>query len=162
MNAAGAFLIVGLGNPGAQYVGTRHNMGFRTVDLFAAQHNIEFDRKEKLYWSGLGNIGTHDVVLLKPRTYMNLSGNAVLSMCTRYGFKPPQIIVISDDFCLPLGRVRLGVGAPDTDGGDPIDFVLGTFRPEEYEPINELISRASEAISYIIECGPDAAMNKFN
>ncbi|MGM9992180.1 MAG: aminoacyl-tRNA hydrolase [Candidatus Bruticola sp.] len=190
MNVASAFLVVGLGNPGAEYKNTRHNMGFRAVDLFAQAHHFEFTRKTKLYTAASGTIGSTDIFIIKPRTYMNLSGNAVLSMCTSYGFKPQQIIVISDDFCLPLGRlrircsggsgghnglnniiaclgannfirVRLGIGSAPV-GSDPINFVLGTFSPNEYEPINDLLQRASEAISYIIECGPEAAMNKFN
>ncbi len=190
MNAASAFLIVGLGNPGAEYKNTRHNMGFRAVDLFAKEHKLEFTRKTKLYLGASGSIGSTDIFIIKPRTYMNLSGNAVLSMCTSYAFKPQQIIVVSDDFCLPLGRlrirksggsgghnglnniiaclgssdfirVRLGIGS-SPNGQDPINFVLGTFKPDEYEPIDKLLHQACEAISYIIECGPEAAMNKFN
>lgn len=107
MNVANAFLIVGLGNPGAEYANTRHNLGFRVVDLFAKKQGIEFTQKTKLYWAGVGRVGSADVVLAKPRTFMNLSGNAVVSLNQKYGFKPQQLIVISDDFCLPLGSLRV-------------------------------------------------------
>lgn len=190
MNVANAFLIVGLGNPGAEYANTRHNLGFRVLDLFARKQGIEFTQKTKLYWAGVGRVGSTDVVLAKPRTFMNLSGNAVVSLNQKYGFKPNQLIVISDDFCLPLGqlrirksggsgghnglnniiaclgtkdftRIRLGMGSAPQ-GSDPINFVLGSFKPEEYQPINDLIVTANEAISYVIASGVDAAMNAFN
>lgn len=190
MNAANAFLIAGLGNPGAEYANTRHNLGFRVLDIFASRHKIEFNHKHKLYWAGSGRIGSHDIILLKPRTFMNLSGSAVASVCTKYGLKPQQVIVVSDDFCLPLGRLRirksggagghnglkdiiaclgsqdfmrlrLGLGSAPADS-DPVNFVLESFKPDEYETVNTLLDTAADALSYLIECGPDAAMNKFN
>lgn len=190
MNAANAFLIVGLGNPGAEYANTRHNLGFRVLDIFASKHGIEFSQKNRLYWAGTGSVNGTDVVLAKPRTYMNLSGNAVISLMQKYGLKPGQLLVLSDDFCLPIGRlrirksggsgghnglnniiaclgtneftrIRLGTGSAPN-GSDPINFVLGSFKPDEYKPINDMLENASEALSYIVENGTDAAMNKFN
>ena len=189
MNAAGAFLIVGLGNPGAQYVGTRHNMGFRTVDLFAAQHNIEFDRKEKLYWSGLGNIGTHDVVLLKPRTYMNLSGTAVQEVIHYFKIAIEDVVVVFDDMALEPGRIRLrkegssgghkgmqniidclstdqikrirvGIGEPGE--WDNVDFVLSKPLKDEKPLIDEAIENAVKALKEMLKSDFDRAMNNYN
>ncbi len=181
---------MGLGNPGPEYSNTRHNLGFRVLDYFAWRHNLEFREKKRLYWAARGQVGSHPVVLAKPRTFMNLSGQAVLSLCTTYGFSPSQIIVLSDDFCLPLGRLRLrksggsgghnglnniiatlgsanfirlrlGVG-PTPSGLDPVDFVLGRFAPSDEPTLKALEERANEALSYLLEAGVEAAMNKFN
>ena len=190
MNVATAFLLVGLGNPGAEYERTRHNTGYMVLDELARRHGISVKQRSRLALSGQGTINGVDVVMCKPLTYMNLSGQAVTSMRTKHAFDLSHILVLVDDFCLPMGRlrvrkgggtgghnglaniteclgskefprVRLGIG-PAPAGRDPIDFVLGKFFGAEIDALQELIPHAADVVEYILEHDIDAAMNKYN
>lgn len=154
------FLIVGLGNPGDNYEKTRHNAGFMAVDFISSRHNFSWSHKAKFNADvATGAIGDHKIVLCKPTTFMNLSGNAVLPVMSYYKILRKNIIVIHDDIDLDLGelkckiggsaaghnglksidgvigpdycRVRVGVGRPDRDRVNTSDYVLGRFSNEE-------------------------------
>lgn len=186
---AAPFLLLGLGNPGAEYACTRHNIGFMVVDELAARHGIRMERS-KLALVGEGSIAGQPTVLAKPRTYMNLSGQAAQSLAARSGIPPARIAAVVDDFTLPLGRVRirreggtgghnglasmieclgtkdfprlrLGIG-PLPPGLDPADYVLSEFLPDEAEPLKALVARAADAVEFLLEHGVEAAMNGFN
>lgn len=109
------FLITGLGNPGQQYAKTRHNIGWFVLDELARRHNLEFVKKNGDYKTAAGTIGEDKIVLVKPQTYMNLSGKAVAALKHYYRVEPENIIVITDDLNLPLGKLRLK--ASGSDGG---------------------------------------------
>lgn len=181
-------LIVGLGNPGREYERTRHNAGFMLVDLLAAQAGIKFEKKGKGLWAK-GRIGGEDVVLLKPQTFMNLSGEAVSDVRAFYKIPAGSVIAAYDDCDLPLGRlrlrkdggsgghrgvssligflgggdfarIRLGVGRPPHN--DTAGYVLSPFAKDELEALEEMLQRAAEAVEFLITDGIDQAMNKFN
>lgn len=183
------YIIVGLGNPGARYEGTRHNVGYMAIDKLAARYHIEIERKSFKGLIGRGLIGGEQVLLLKPLTFMNLSGESVRPVFDFYKVEPDHIVVISDDINLETGqlrirkkgsagghnglkniilhlgtdqfpRVRIGVGGPGRK--DLKDFVLGHFQNEETDLIDEAAERAAMAIVKIIEEGPEAAMNIYN
>ena len=189
MNGAVAFLIVGLGNPGAEYAHTRHNAGFMVADELAKRYNIAFDNRNRLYTSGQGLIEDKPVFLLKPMTYMNNSGQAVQSVITKHGFQRANMLVLVDDCRIPLGKVRLranggtgghnglasisdylgsqefarlrlGLGTPPA--GDPIDFVLGKFHPDEWESVEQMIQAGADCVVDFIKEGVDRAMSNFN
>jgi PTH1 family peptidyl-tRNA hydrolase len=182
-------LVVGLGNPGSKYEGTRHNIGFEAVDLLArggagASFAAKFD--------GLlaeVEIAFHRVLLLKPQTFMNLSGRSVRQVVQFYKIDLADLLVVCDDLSLPLGKLRLRPGGSDggqkglrdiaaqlgTDGyprlrigiGDrgPIDasdFVLTRFRPAERPTIDDALITASQAVAVWVDRGIDEAMNRFN
>jgi PTH1 family peptidyl-tRNA hydrolase len=109
------YLIVGLGNPGSQYAKTRHNVGWFVIDELARRYGIELDKKNADYKTGAGMIGDQKILLIKPQTYMNLSGRAVVSLKNYYRVEPAQILVITDDLNLPVGKLRLR--ANGSDGG---------------------------------------------
>lgn len=182
-------IILGLGNPGPEYARTRHNVGFRAADVLAARHRIPLTTRRNRSRLGEGTIGGIEVVIAKPQTYMNLSGEAALSLLTRYRAAPPDLIVICDDIHLPLGalrvrasgsagghnglksiiacigsdafpRVRIGVGAPSD--GEWVDYVLGEFTPEEEPVVDEAIQRAADAVELLLREGPEAAANRYN
>lgn len=186
---AAPYLVLGLGNPGAEYACTRHNIGFMVVDELAARHRIGLERS-KLALVGEGAIAGQPAVLAKPRTYMNLSGQAAQSLAARSGIPPARIVAVVDDFTLPLGRVRirreggtgghnglasmieclgtkefprlrLGIG-PLPPGVDPADYVLAEFLPDEGAPLKDLVARAADALEFLLEHGVEAAMNRFN
>src|SRR5206468_1830571 len=100
-------IVVGLGNPGAEYAHSRHNAGFMVLDRFAEQHTIRFNLKRANSVVGRGRIDGVELVLAKPRTFMNLSGKAVQGLLMAYGLKPRNLLVLYDDFDLPLGTIRL-------------------------------------------------------
>ena len=181
-------LIVGLGNPGKKYEGTRHNMGFEVVDLLADLAKIDVDKEVFHGLLGRGRIFNEDVMLFKPTTYMNLSGTAVREVVNYFKFDISEIIVVCDDMALPPGvirlrmkgssggqkglqniidnlsseefkRIRVGIGEPEYDA---IDYVLGKPLREERVLIDEAISEAVEAIKEAIRSGFDRAMSKFN
>ena len=183
------YIIVGLGNPSARYEGTRHNVGYMAIDKLAARYHIEIERKSFKGLIGRGLIGGEQVLLLKPLTFMNLSGESVRPAFDFYKVEPDHIVVISDDINLETGqlrirkkgsagghnglkniilhlgtdqfpRVRIGVGGPGRK--DLKDFVLGHFQNEEKDLIDEAAERAAMAIVKIIEEGPEAAMNIYN
>lgn len=186
----GEKLVVGLGNPGRSYAGTRHNLGFEVVDALAAEHKIPVRTEEGWTLLGRGAIDGHPVILAKPQTYVNLSGIAVVDLCKHYGVNPRDLIVIHDDLDLPVGalrirtrgghgghkgiqsileslgtdlfiRVKIGIGRPPK-GVDPADYVLSPIPPEEAPLLQEAVHRAAEAVTVILTRGVEAAMNRFN
>ncbi len=181
-------LIVGLGNPGRQYERTRHNLGFVVADLLARRWSIDLAIKGNAAF-GRGPIAGQTAALLKPMTYMNRSGQAVLEVVQFYKLPLADLLVISDDLDLPVGRVRMrakgsaggqkglgdiaqrlasdefaririGIGRPAS--GDAVEYVLSPFRPEEHEPVEIALLRAAEAAECWITDGPAVAMNRFN
>jgi PTH1 family peptidyl-tRNA hydrolase len=165
------WLVVGLGNPGGEYAGTRHNVGFEVIELLAEKHRIKLDKSKHRARFGLGKIGDTTVCLVKPLTYMNLSGQAVAPLARGYGVKPDRILVIADELALPLGklrlreggssaghnghkslmqslgtqdypRIRIGIGKGG--GGANIDHVLSRFEPDE-KAVMETAIRAAAA-----------------
>lgn len=182
------FLIVGLGNPGKEYDGTRHNIGFAAVDYIADKYNIELNRIKFKGIFGEGMINGKKVILLKPTTYMNLSGESIREVVNFYKISNEEIIVIYDDISLEVGRLRIrekgshgghngiksiianlssdvfprvkiGVGGPK---GDLVSHVLGKFSNSEIEILRESIMATSEAVTTILSKGTKEAMNKFN
>jgi PTH1 family peptidyl-tRNA hydrolase len=180
------FLVAGLGNPGAEYENTPHNLGFRVVDQFG----IRLSRKENLSFVGHGTIKGHPVVLAKPQTFMNLSGPSVKGLLERYELTPGRLILVYDELALPwkeirirpkgsaaghngvksviqsLGtdefvRVRLGF-RPDHPIGDGAKFVLAPFKKAQMQEVDELVARGCAAIESIIADGVEKSMTMFN
>jgi PTH1 family peptidyl-tRNA hydrolase len=184
-------LIVGLGNPGSAYAGTRHNIGFRCVSWFARLQSISLDHQQCRARVGVGWVAGREVVVAKPRTYMNASGESVRLLMKKHGVSLEDLIVVHDDMDLPLGKIRLrpggssgghkgidsiiaslgsqdfarikvGVGHPTGERDEVVDHVLSGFARDEGETIKEAISKVVEALSYLLAEGIDAAMNRFN
>lgn len=182
------FLIVGLGNPGNEYVGTRHNIGFDVVDYLANKYNIEINRIKFKGVYGEGFIANQKVVLLKPTTYMNLSGESIREVVNFYKLDNEEIIVIYDDISLEVGRLRVrgqgsagghngiksiianlasdrfprvkvGVGQPKY---DLVSHVLGKFSDEERRVLEKTVPAAGEAVETIIREDVKESMNKYN
>lgn len=185
------WLIVGLGNLGDAYEGTRHNVGFDTVDALAESLGVRVQRLKFKALTGSADVGGQKALLMKPTTYMNLSGEAVEQAATFYKIPPEHILVISDEVALPPGslrirkggsagghnglkniiahlhaqdfpRIRIGVGEKPHPDYDMADWVLGRPAGEERKAIDDAISRAVKAILCYLEEGPDRAMSKFN
>lgn len=182
--------IIGLGNPGSEYAETRHNVGFRVVDLLAEQHNIRLRRRRLRSEVGQGNIGSKPVLLVKPQTFMNNSGEAVVKVCDHFDLKPEDLLIVYDDLDLELDRLRLRpAGSPGTHKGlcsiveyldthefprlrlgigplppdtDAREFVLSRFEPAEIPTVHQMVVRAAEAVEYYLREGMAAAMNKYN
>ena len=183
-------LIVGLGNPGRAYAYSRHNVGFRCVNYLGKVHDISLKQRQCQAQIGTGLIGNTEVVLAKPRTFMNLSGKSVKSLMQRFRVTPSDIVVIHDDLDLPLGKIRLyvgggsgghkgiesiishlesrdflrlriGIGRPP-EGEDPVDYVLGDFLPQEKLDIEKSIAMVGEAIACLLKEGMAIAMNRYN
>jgi len=181
-------LVVGLGNPGAQYRGTRHNVGFEVIDTLAKRHGISIRRRKGPAMIGEGLIVGAEVMLAKPLTFMNLSGEAVLYIAERQRLESGQILIVYDDMALDLGRLRIRAGG--SDGGhkgmksiiamlgtqhfprlrigigsaerDAVKHVLSRFRRDEKPVIDEAISRAADAVECVIKNGVEAAMAEYN
>ena len=182
--------IVGLGNPGAEYEKTRHNVGFRVVDILAGAHSVALGRSRFRAVFGRGEIAHQPVVLAKPQTFMNDSGDAVRRVCVFYKIARENLLIVLDDMDLELGqirlrpsgsdgghkglrsiiqyartdeivRLRLGVGRP-APGQEAMDYVLGDFRPHERDKAEDMIQRAAEAVEYALNYGTEAAMNRYN
>ena len=183
-------LIVGLGNPGREYENTRHNIGFAVVDTFARTHGIAVTKREGQALAGDGRVGDGRVFLLKPQTFMNLSGQAVAAFLRQKPLPLADVLVVTDDIALPVGRLRLraegsagghnglksliahlhgqafprlrfGVGAP-RDPSVQIDFVLGRFQRGEQRAVEETVDRAVAALDVWAGEGIERAMNRFN
>ena len=184
-------VIVGLGNPDDKYQGTRHNVGFDVIDLLAEKYNIAVDTKKHRAYIGKGIIGGQKVILAKPQTYMNLSGESVRSLVEYYKVDPEtELLIIFDDISLDVGqlrirkkgsagghngikniianlgtsvfqRIKVGVGEKPK-GYDLADYVLGRFSKEERELIKEGFACAAEAVAMITAGEIDQAMNKYN
>ena len=185
-------LVVGLGNPGIQYEKNRHNVGFMAIDTFASKYNIELNIKKKKALFGKGKFNGEQVILLKPQTFMNLSGEAVLYLASFLKIKSENIIVVADDSDLPLGmirirkngssgghngiksliyslktsnfpRIRIGIGRPPEGSGIELsDYVLQDFTEEEFDIIRPILEDVVNALYIIITSSIDQAMNKYN
>ena len=185
------WLVVGLGNPGEKYENTRHNVGFLTVDELAERARVPV---QKLKYRALTNtveLGGARALLMKPVTYMNLSGEAVGQAARFYKIPPERVLVISDDVSLPLGklrirksgsagghnglkniiqhlgtdqfpRVKIGVGEKPHPDYDMADWVLSRFTGEDLKTITQAVKRAADAVECFVREGPDKAMNQFN
>ncbi len=183
------WLIVGLGNPGGEYRGTRHNVGFEVIDLLAERHKIKLDKGKFQARLGIGEIGDVPVWLVKPLTYMNLSGKSVAPLARECGLGPDRVLVIADDLALRLGRLRLKpggsagghnghksiiaslgsseyprlkVGIDAAAGGTTIDHVLGAFNREERDVVGLAVDRAADGVEAIVQRGLEAGMNLLN
>lgn len=185
------YIIAGLGNPGREYEGTRHNVGFQVIDAIAWKYNIEVDTKKHRAFMGKGMIGGHKVILAKPQTYMNLSGESIRSLVDYYKIDPEcELLVIYDDISLEVGQLRIrcrgsagghnGVKSIISHLGGEIfprmkigvgnkpprldlaDYVLGRFTKGESEIMEAGLSEAVQAIQLYLESGLQAAMNEFN
>jgi len=181
--------VVGLGNPGAAYARTRHNVGFWVVDELAARHGLRFARSGYKADVAEGRIADADVVLLKPQTFMNASGEAVGRARRDLGLEPAEIVVVYDDLDLPVGRirvraaagagghhgvesvieelgskefprVRIGIGKPQS--GETVDYVLGPPTAEEQGALHASIERAADAVEVVLGEGVARAMSRFN
>lgn len=182
--------IVGLGNPGREYAGNRHNAGFQCIDRLAEAHGISFTRRQARARVAQGEISGHRVLLVKPQTFMNASGEAVGQLVRFYKIAPADVLVLYDDLDLPLGkirlrpdggagghkgmnsviqhlgtedfpRLRLGIGRPPGQM-DPVDYVLSDFTVGERADMELAFERAVAAIECFLGEGIDAAMNAFN
>ncbi len=184
------YLIVGLGNPEADYSNTRHNMGFNTINNLAEKYDIKINRKKFDGLYGDGIIENEKVILLKPQTFMNLSGKSIIQFINFYKIDLENIIVVYDDIDVEKGiikirkkggagshngmksviqeigsedfaRIRVGIGSPENKS-DMINYVIGAIPDEEKIILAGGSKRASEAIIEILKNGIDIAMNKFN
>ena len=190
-SSALGWLVVFLGNPGLKYEGTRHNAGFMTADALAGKKGISINRVRFQALTAVCELGGQRVLLMKPQTYMNLSGDAVGAAARFYKIPPEHVLVVSDEVSLPLGklrvrqkgsagghnglksiiaalgsdgfpRVRIGVGAPPHPEYDMADWVLSVFRNQDLEDMQSAAQRAAEAVITYISDGPERAMNRFN
>ena len=185
------WMLVGLGNPGLSYERSRHNVGFRAIDLLCAQLGCKADRLRHKALSGFCELGGEKVLLVKPVTYMNLSGQAVRALADYYKIPPEHILVIFDDISLPVGklrvrpdgsagghngvksliaelgcqsfpRIKVGVGAKPHPDYDLADWVLSSFTKQEETLLVPTLKRAIEAAQCVMEHGVSQAMNRFN
>lgn len=185
------WLAVFLGNPGPKYEWTRHNAGFLTCDALAKKLGVNVNRARFKALTAICDIGGESVMLMKPQTYMNNSGEAAAEAARFYKIPPEHVIVVSDEVSLPVGRlrirqkgsagghnglksiidqlgsdqfprIRLGVGAPPHPDYDMADWVLSVFRDQDAADIADAAKRAAEAVECYITEGPERAMNRFN
>jgi PTH1 family peptidyl-tRNA hydrolase len=183
-------LVVGLGNPGRKYQNSRHNFGFWTIDDIARENRISVKKKLCDALVGEWTSGCERTVMAKPQTYMNRSGESVSDLLRHFRAEPSDLIVIHDDLDLPFGRmrirprggaaghrgvlsvvqslgteefyrVRLGIGRPP-DGVDPTDFVLESFTLDELDQLPGVVSRASQAVAFLLREGGPRAMEQYN
>lgn len=186
-----SWLVVFLGNPGPRYDCTRHNVGFMAGDLLAKKLGVSVNRLRFKALTAAAEIAGERVLLMKPQTYMNLSGEAVSEAARFYKIPPERVIVVSDEINLPVGRlrvkpkgsagghnglksiiaslgsdafprVRIGVGAPPHPDYDMADWVLSVLRNQDLEDVRLCAERAAEAVVTYISNGPERAMNRFN
>ena len=185
------WLVVGLGNPGARYESTRHNMGFLALDRLAEREKLRFNKLRFKAWTAEWKLGEDKVLVMKPQTYMNLSGESVGAAARFYKIPADHILVVSDDISLPVGKLRLrsagsagghnglkniiqhlgtdrfprikvGVGAPQQAGYDVVDWVIGMPTGEDQNVLLDALDRAAQAIPAVITQEMDRAMNQFN
>lgn len=184
------YIIVGLGNPGDKYEKTRHNVGFNVIDLLAKEYSIDVSKLKHKALIGEGRVGTEKVILVKPMTYMNLSGESVADICNYYNIDLENLIVIYDDIDLDVGkirirkkgsggthngmrsiikclgsnefpRVRVGISKPKN-GQDLADFVLSRFSKEDEKSLQESFENSVAAVDCAIRNDLDLAMNRYN
>ena len=185
------WLVVGLGNPGPKYEWTRHNMGFLALDRLAEREKLRFNKLRFKAWTAEWKLGEDKVLVMKPQTYMNLSGESVGAAARFYKIPADHILVVSDDIALPVGKLRLraagsagghnglkniirhlgsdrfprikvGVGMPQNAEYDIADWVTGMPMGEEQKILLDALDRAAQAIPAVITLGMDKAMNRFN
>ncbi|MHB8509803.1 MAG: aminoacyl-tRNA hydrolase [Candidatus Dormibacteria bacterium] len=186
-------MLVGLGNPGSQYRGTRHNLGFRVIDELAVRLHTRVAEKQDGAMVGMASHpggGAASVLLVKPQTYMNLSGRAAAPLLRRHGLKPGALWAVHDEMDIPFGklrireggsagghngmhslisdlgtpsfpRFRLGVGRPP-DGDDPVEFLLAAFDQSELEAAEALVVLAADAVLEALKEGMLVSMNRYN
>ncbi len=185
------FLVVGLGNPDKKYEQTRHNTGFIAVDYIAEKRNVKINRVKFKSVVGEGNINGHKVLFMKPSTYMNNSGQAVVEAMNFYKLKPEQVVVIFDDISLDVGkmrirskgsdggqkgmrsiiylsgsdmfpRIKIGIGSKPNPNWELANWVLSKFTDSEMKDIEKMADNANIAIEHIIDGDIAKAMNLFN
>ena len=186
-----SWLIVFLGNPGPRYEMTRHNAGFMAADAMAKEKNVNINKARFKALTATCDIGGESVLLMKPQTFMNLSGDAVAQAAKFYKIPPEHVIVVSDEISLPIGklrirtkgsagghnglkdiiaklgtdafpRIRIGVGAPPHPDYDMADWVLSSFKNQDAEDMLAAAARAAQAAQCYITQGAERAMNRFN
>ena len=186
-----SWLVVGLGNPGGQYDNTRHNAGFLVVDELARRGGFAIQRVKFKALTAAAQVGGQGVLVMKPTTYMNLSGEAVGEAARFYKLSPDHVLVISDDVDLPLGKLRLrtggsagghnglksliqhlgsdqfprlkvGVGSKPHPDYDLADWVLGKLTGEDKKLMDETVKRAADAVECFLKDGPQKTMSQFN
>jgi PTH1 family peptidyl-tRNA hydrolase len=182
-------LIVGLGNPGAEYAGTRHNVGFEVIERLARRHGIAVRRRTMRSVLGDGTICGQRVILARPMTFMNLSGEAVGAISRMFRIPPQDVIIVVDDVALAVGRIRLRskgsagghhglesvqshlgtqeyprvrIGVGGSDNRELINHVLGRFRPDEREAVEASLEAAADAVEHALREGFESAMNLYN
>ena len=184
------YLVAGLGNPGDRYTRTRHNLGFRAVEALVRRRGARWGKPAKGMVSARVDLAGNDVLIVEPLTYMNLSGDVVAPLVAKESLPLNRLLVVCDDFALPLGSIRLRKSG--TDGGhnglasaidrlgtidfprlrlgvgpvpprvDPAEFVLAEFLPEEETAVDETIAAAADCIEAWVTLGVDKAMSRFN
>lgn len=182
-------LVVGLGNPGRKYAQTRHNVGFKVIDNLSHRWNIPAEGKQLGSLVGAGRIGDSKVLLTRPQSFMNRSGQPVRSLMGYFKTDPEHVVVVHDDLDLPFGRiqlkkggghgghnglrdlnkhvgadyvrVRVGVGRPP-EGWDVADYVLGKWDDQEMDQVDDVVGEACDAVESILRDGLETAMNTFN
>ena len=189
--AAVDWLVVFLGNPGVRFAETRHNVGFMTAEVYEREHGVRIDRSKFKALTGPCLVGDAEVLLLKPQTFMNLSGDAVSQAMRFYKVPLERVLVVSDDVSLDVGKLRLrrngsagghnglkdiiakcggegfprikiGVGQKPHPDYDMAQWVLSTFKDQDAEQIRSAVQRAAQAVDAVITQGMDKAMNEYN
>ena len=184
------YLIVGLGNPEEEYSNTRHNMGFDVINKISEEYQIQVTKNKFKGLYGKGTIENQEVILLKPQTYMNLSGESIQEISQFYKIKPENMIIIYDDIDIEPGiiklrkkggpgthnrmksviiclntqefpRIRIGIGKPQNNQ-DLINYVIGKIPKEDFQELEKGKEKAKEAVKEILKTNIDTAMNKFN
>lgn len=182
------YLVAGLGNPGREYEGTRHNMGFEVIDYLSSKLGVEISKIKFKGLMGEGNISGEKIIFLKPSTFMNLSGISISEAASFYKIPVQNIIIVYDDISIDFGRIRIrpsgsdgghngmksiiyqlgsdefprvrvGIGGPDK---NLVSYVLGRLKEEEVKNLPEIKEAASAAVLETIENGVQSAMNKYN
>ena len=183
------WLIVGLGNPGPEYAGTRHNVGFDVIDALANANKIKIDKAKHKARLGVGKINDVGVVLVKPMTFMNVSGQAIAPLLKEYGLKAENLLVIADDLDMEVGRLRLKpkggsgghnghksiisaigteeyprlkIGIHSERRNETVDFVLSKFHPEERVDIDQGVKKAVKGIAVLVYEGLERGLNALN
>jgi PTH1 family peptidyl-tRNA hydrolase len=182
-------VVAGLGNPGRRYCRTRHNIGFMVLEEFAYRYKIDFVDKKGAYRLGRGFLEGHNILLIEPLLYMNMSGPVIKKIIARFSIQPEHLLVIHDDLDMEIGKlkikktgssgghkgiesiiqcigsrdfIRLKVGIGREDGVSAEDHVLSKFKRHELAVIKDSIKKAADAVYCIVTEGLDKAMNKFN
>ena len=188
-NPTPSLMVMGLGNPGPQYTGTRHNVGSWIVDQLGEEYHVRLNKKDRTAILGEGSVEGKRLVLVRPRTYVNCSGVAATRLLSRYRVDSDRFLVISDDINLPVGKLRLrhgggsgghnglesiittigtssflrlrvGVGRPSD--GNIVNYVLGQLTQHEQEVLERQTVRIADVVRSILSCGINVAMNNFN